>query len=65
MIHNQNFLAAAALVIAVGFLTPSSAQEFEFRANTIGAPGGIQEVTLKKLEEVAEAGSNGRIWWPQ
>ena len=61
MKHRPILAIAAAAFLSAGAVDATVAQEFEIRAATIGAPGGIQEVALKKLKEVAEAASNGRI----
>jgi tripartite ATP-independent transporter DctP family solute receptor len=53
--------ALVALIAMAGASNTSLAQEFSMRAATIGAPGGIQDVGLQKLKEVAEARSDGRI----
>lgn len=52
-------LCTAVLVASIG--GAAWAQEFALRANTIGAPGGIQEAALLRLKEVAEEKSGGRI----
>lgn len=53
--------AFVALTAAAGFSDAAFAQEFKLRAATVGAPGGIQDIGLQKLKEVAEAKSGGRI----
>lgn len=60
--HRTLSLAAAAAFVAwLGAVGAASAQDFKLRANTIGAPGGIQEEGLKKFKEVAEGKSGGKI----
>jgi TRAP-type transport system periplasmic protein len=57
----RTLLQASAAMMLCGLATTSAAQEFTFRAATIGAPGGIQEAALVRLKEVAEERSEGRI----
>jgi len=59
--NKRTLLTLSAATLLAGLGTAATAQEFSFRANTIGAPGGIQEAALLRLKEVAESKSGGRI----
>lgn len=56
--HLFSTIVAVALTAAA---LPAASQDVSLRANTIGAPGGIQDIALKKMKEVAEEKSGGRI----
>jgi TRAP-type transport system periplasmic protein len=59
--NKRTLLTLGAATLLAGLASSAAAQEFTFRANTIGAPGGIQEAALLRLKEVAEEKSGGRI----
>lgn len=59
--NKRTLLTLGAATLLAGLGTAVAAQEFSFRANTIGAPGGIQESAILRLKEVAEERSGGRI----
>lgn len=59
--NKRTLLTLGAATLLAGLGSAAAAQEFSFRANTIGAPGGIQEAALLRLKEVAEERSGGRI----
>jgi TRAP-type transport system periplasmic protein len=59
--NKRTLLKLGVATLLAGLGTASAAQEFNFRANTIGAPGGIQEAALLRLKAVAEERSGGRI----
>jgi TRAP-type transport system periplasmic protein len=57
----RNLLTVCAATLLAGLGTTATAQDFTFRAATIGAPGGIQDAALTRMREVAEERSGGRI----
>jgi tripartite ATP-independent transporter DctP family solute receptor len=59
--NKRTLLKLGVATLLAGLGTAAAAQEFSFRAATIGAPGGIQEAALLRLKEVAEERSGGRI----
>lgn len=60
--HRRPFLSIAAGVMAIGLASASAtAQEFEFRANTVGNKDSIAYAGLQKLKQLVEARSDGAI----
>ncbi len=59
--NKRTLLTVCAATLLAGLGTSAAAQDFTFRAATIGAPGGIQEAALLRLKEVVEEKSGGRI----
>jgi TRAP-type transport system periplasmic protein len=57
----RTLLTVCAATLLAGLGTTATAQDFTFRAATIGAPGGIQDAALTRMREVAEERSGGRI----